>query len=197
MPEETKPSLFRSVILFTILILSLILYAKASEIRKWWNESKLESSTSPVAALKPEPSEAPPVQSDSPLGSKAAASACGNVLKLDEPAFVKLDLINRFSQLTADSGITNEEAAAMGAKDLDQQEFEAYSFGYITWDKARDVSRASFDKMVVDAVNSVDESKLSPVDRIQLDPFLVKYKRAMVKAFDLGRQDAKKSPCPF
>jgi hypothetical protein len=51
--------------------------------------------------------------------------------------------------------------------------------------------------MVVDAVNSVDESKLSPAERIQLDPFMVKFRRMMVKAFDLGRQDAKKSPCPF
>jgi hypothetical protein len=197
MPEENKSNLFRNIILFMILILGLILYSKASDIRKWWKESVLKSSTPQVATLKPEPSEAHPVESDLQLDSKAAAVACGKVLKLDKAAFVKLDLVNRFSQLAADSGITEEEAKAMGAKDLDEQEFEAYSFGYITWDKSKDVSRASFDKMVVDAVNSVDESKLSPAERIQLDPFMVKFRRMMVKAFDLGRQDAKKSPCPF
>lgn len=197
MPEENNPNLFRNVILFTILVLSLILYSKAPDIRKWWKESVLKSSTPQVATLKLEPPEVHPVESDLLLDSKAAAVACGKVLKLDKAAFVKLDLVNRFSQLVADSGITEEEAKAMGAKDLDEQEFEAYSFGYITWDKSKDVSRASFDKMMVDAVNSIDESKLSPAERIQFDPFMVKFKRMMVKAFDLGRQDANKSPCPF
>ena len=197
MPEENKPNPFRNVILFAFLILGLILCFKASDIRKWWNERELKSSTPEVAALKPEPPETNPIETDLQLGSKAAAVACGKVLKLDKAAFVKLDLVNRFSQLIADSGITEAEATATGAEDLDRQEFEAYSFGYITWDKSKDVSRASFDKMVVDAVNSVDESKLSPAERIQLDPFLVKFRRMMVKAFDLGRQDARKSPCTF
>lgn len=55
-------------------------------------------------------------------------------------------------------GLPRKKQKAMGVEDLDEQELEAYSFGYITWDKSKGVSRASFDKLVVDAVNSVNES---------------------------------------
>ena len=198
MPEENKPNLFRNVVLFTILILGLILYSKVSVIQKWWKENVLKSSTPQVATLKPEPPDAQPAETDLPLDSKAAAVACGKVLKLDKAAFEKLDLVKRFYQLVADSGITDEEAKALGGdKDLDEEEFKAYSFGYITWEKSKEISRADFDKMMIKAAHAADEYKLSSADRTQLDALLVKYKRVMVKAFDLGRHDAKISPCPF
>jgi hypothetical protein len=47
------------------------------------------------------------------------------------------------------------------------------------------------------AVNSAEAKRMSSAERAHLDQLLVKFKRVMLKAFDLGRHDAKSSPCPF
>jgi hypothetical protein len=78
----------------------------------------------------------------------------------------------------------------MDRKELQNQVFQAYGLGYILWDKP--FSRADYDKMVMGALG-----KISPSDRAQLAPLLVKFKRMVIKAFDMGRQDARRSPCPF
>jgi hypothetical protein len=192
----------RNVFLFTIPILGLILYFNATDIQKWWKEDVLKSSTSrsaPQPTLKPEPPQAQPFEADVPLDSKAAAVACGKVLKLDkEAALQKLNLLKRLAQLIVDSGITEEELKELGPVDeVQKQVFEAYGFGYLTWDKAAEVSRADFDKMVVDAALSVDSANLSSAERERINVYLVKFKRMMLKAFDLGRHDAKISPCQF
>lgn len=188
----------RNVVCITIPILAAILYFNASDIKKWWKDDILKSSGS-QSALKPEMPQESPVATDLPLDSKAAAVACGKVMKLDKSAFVKLDLLTRFPQLVAESGITDEEEQALGdsANNLDDEEFQAYTLGYLTWDKSSQVSRADFDKMVITAVRGVDQSKLSAAESARLDAYFVKFKRMMVKAFDLGRHDATLSPCPF
>lgn len=186
----------RNVYLCVSPILVLILYFAGPDIQKWWKEDVLKPSTA-HSVLKPEPPQAQPVEADLPLDSKAAAVACGKVLKLDAAGFIKLDLIPRLSQLVGDSGFTDEELKNMSSeKDLQDEAFEAYSLAYLTWEKPTQVSRASLDKMVIDAVSSVNVSKLSSAERTQLDAYLVKFKHMMLKAFDLGRHDAKISPCP-
>lgn len=186
----------RNIFCFTIPILGLILYFNASDIERWWKGDVSKPNT-PVS-LTPEPSQGPPA-SDLPLDSRAAAVACGKLMKLDKDALVKLDLPNRLSELETDSGITNEEMTPLGdsAKDLDEEAFEAYSFGYITWEKSREVSRADFDKMIINAVQKTNQDGLSSAERAQLNAYLVKVKRMMVQAFDLGRHDAKTSPCTY
>jgi hypothetical protein len=146
-----------------------------------------------------EPPEAQPVEADLPLNSKDATVACGKVLKLDKTAFERLDLVGRLSAVVNTSGFTEEEfKEAFSAEELGDDAFKAYSFAYVTWEKQTDVSHASFDKLVVDAVHSQDLLKsLSPEDRAKADAYLVKFKRMMLKAFDLGRHDARTSPCPF
>jgi hypothetical protein len=80
---------------------------------------------------------------------------------------------------------------------LNGEGFQAYALGYITWEKSSELSRADFDKLVINAVQSVDMSKLSPEEKSAIDAHLTKVKQMMVKAFDLGRRDAKMSPCPY
>jgi hypothetical protein len=187
----------RNVYLCITPILALILYFGWPDIQKWWKEDVLKSSTSQTALkLEQEPPRAQPVEADLPLDSKRAATACGKVLKLDETAFVKLNLIKRFSQIINESGFTDEEAKDPDM-DLQKQVFSAYSLAYLTWDKPAGFSRASLDKKVIDAANSVDLSHASSADRAQFNAYMVKFKRMMLKAFDLGRHDAKISPCPF
>jgi hypothetical protein len=175
-----------------------VLYLNASEIQNWWNRDVLKS-TAPQSVLKPEPPPAQTVRTDSPLDSKAAAVACGKVMKLDKAAFAKLDLFKRLNQLAVDSGVTNEELTALGGSDKEQNEqvFQAYALGYLTWDKSNGVSRADFDEMAMRAIHSADKFNLSTDERAQLDAYFVKYKRMLVGAFDLGRHDARISPCPF
>jgi hypothetical protein len=67
---------------------------------------------------------------------------------------------------------------------------QAYGFAYLTWDKP--VSRDEIDKMVRESFHD-----LSPSEKARLDAFLPKFKEMMLKAFDLGRYDANRNPCPF
>jgi hypothetical protein len=179
--------------LLAILGTAVILYFGWSGIRKWWKENALTANTS-RSSMKPEPPQTQPVAEDLPLDSKEAAVACGKTLKLEKAAFIKLNLMTRFAQLVDDSGFTDEERKAL---DLGEEEFKSYSLAYLTWEKPTQLSRANLDKMVIDADASVDKSKLSSAERTQFDAYMVKYKRMMVKAFDLGRHDARISPCPY
>ncbi len=188
-----------TILLVLILGTIVILYFGWPGIRKWWKEGTLKSNTS-QSALKPEPPQAQPVEADLPLDSKDATVACGNVLKLDnKEAFVKLDLVRRLARVTHDSGFTDEEIKEMGSEKLGDQAFKAYGFAYLAWDKP--FSRTDLDKMVINAadsnVNSAEAKRMSSAERAHLDQLLVKFKRMMLKAFDLGRHDAKSSPCPF
>jgi hypothetical protein len=144
--------------------------------------------------------QAQPVEADVPLNSKDAAVACGKVLKLDKAAFVKLDLLPRLSQLAPDSGFTDEELKdkeLFSPEDISDQAFSAYSLAYLTWEKPTQTSRADFDKMVIKAAHAADNENLSSSDRARFDAYMSKFKKMMLKAFDLGRHDAKASPCPF
>lgn len=188
--EAVKKS---TMLLVLVLGAVVILYFCWPGIRKWWKEDGLKSNTS-QSSLKPEPPQAQPVEADLPLDSKGAAVACGTVLKLDKTAFGKLHLITRLSQVVDDSGFTDAEVKVM---DLQQEAFNAYSFAYITWDKPKQVSRATLDKILIDADRSVDKRKFSSAEQAQFDAYMVKYKHMKLKAFDLGRHDARTSPCPY
>jgi hypothetical protein len=187
----------RNVYLCVSPILAFILYFGGSDIKNWWKEDILKSSTS-HSALMAEPPQAQPAGADLPLDTKAAAVACGKVFKLDEEAFVRLNLIERLSKLVADNGFTDQEIKDQPSDtSLDKEAFEAYSFAYLSWNKSEQISRASFDKLVIDAANKVDKTSLSSAQRTQFDEYMVKYKHMMLKAFDLGRRDARISPCPY
>lgn len=174
-----------------VVIAAVCILNGCSDIQKWWKSSPSQTTT------KLEPPQPQPVDSDLPLDSKAAAAACGKVLTLNQAAFVKLDLMARLSKLVHDSGFTQEELKGMlSAEAIQEQAFGVYSLAYLTWDKPIEVSRARVDKMVVDAANSLDVSKLSPAERSAMNAFLVKFKQLMLRAFDLGRHDARISPCP-
>jgi hypothetical protein len=187
----------RNVYLCVSPILALILYFNSPDIRKWWKEDVMKSGTS-QSALQPEPPQAQPVEADLPLDSKDAAVACGRVLKLNKVAFERLYLVPRLSQLVSDSGFSEEEVKALGStqRTLKKQAFSAYSLAYLTWGKPTQTSREDVDKMVIVAAHSAVNENLPSYDRALFDAYMVKFKRMMVKAFDLGRYDARTSPCP-
>jgi hypothetical protein len=185
----------RNVYIFAAPILALIIYFSWPDIQKWWKYDVMKSSTTRLA-LKQEPQSYQPAESELPLTSKQASAACGKVLKLDKTAFVKLDLINRLPQVVDRSGFTDEEIKLTSADELRDEVFEAYSLAFLTWEKPAELSRATLDKNLIKTLSSVDQSKLSIAERMQYDAYVVKFKRMLLNAFDLGRRDARISPCP-
>jgi hypothetical protein len=136
---------------------------------------------------------------DCALGSKEAAAACGNVMKLDKTPFMNLNLHTRLARLITDGGFAGEQLTDknFSDKDLQEQAFGAYALAYLTWDKPTGVSRASLDKKFIDGIGSLNLSDLYSDQRTWVEAYVVKIKRMMLRAFDLGRHDAKTSPCPF
>jgi hypothetical protein len=192
----------RNVYLCISPILALVLYFGWPDIQQWWKQDILRSAppSALTPALAPEPPQFQPDETNLPLDAKAAAIACGNVLKLDKTeSFVRLNLITRLHQLVNDTGFTDEEFKDVSsAKDLGDEAFKAYGFGYISWEKSKEVSRADFDGMVTSSGNkALSSTELSSTDSVRLQTYLMKFKRMMLKAFDLGRHDANLSPCPF
>lgn len=167
-------------------VFSLVVLARCCTINGCSRD--VEKPNASQSALQPEQA----LPTETPLDSKQAAAACGSVLKLDKAAFPRLNLMPRFSQLITDGGFNEAELKAM---DLHEEAFSAYSLAYLTWDKP--LSRAEIDKLVIHADSSVDKSKFTASDRAIYDAYMVKYKHLMVKAFDLGRSDARSSPCPY
>ncbi len=115
--------------------------------------------------------QAEPSPVESPLTTSQAAVACGRVLKLETPAFEKLKLLDRLSMVVTNAGFSDEELKAMPSKDID--------------------------KMIVKVLNGQDLSAMSASDRAAFEAFIVKFRGVMLHAFELGRQDARTSPCPI
>ncbi len=120
------------------------------------------------------------------------------MLKLEETAYEKLNIIDRLSTVVVNAGFSQQEIKDLGdsEKNLNEQAFKAYSFAYLTWDKPTMESRADFDKMIVKIFNSQDLHTLSADERAEFEGYAGKVKRMMLQAFELGRHDARISPCP-
>lgn len=133
---------------------------------------------------------------------KDATLACGAVIKLDATGIKKLGLFKKLSGIVADE-FTEEEAKQLRSTvDIQELAFSAYSLGFLTWEKSKEVSQADYDKSigaVTDAFKTENENlkDVSPVEKAQLDMFKLKIKRMSSKAFAVGRHDAQLSPCPF
>jgi hypothetical protein len=180
----------------TIPILAILLFGGWSDITKWWQEDIRKSGNAPVV-IAPEPAQSQPFESEVELNEKQAQLACGKTLKLGRTTFDHLNIHPRLSQLLPASGFTQAEIDDPASKDLETEAFQAYSLGFLTWDKPKQMSRGRLDQMIVNAVKSVDISKLTVAEKAQLEQYLVKFKRMMLSAFELGRHDAKISPCIF
>jgi hypothetical protein len=187
----------RNVYLFiapiVLLIFYFIYFNNRQDIEDWVRYDILKQ---PLHSSLQAEGSSPPVEQ--PLNSKDAAVACGKILKLERPAYENLNIIDRLSAVVSGAGFTEQEVKDMGdsEKNLDEQAFKAYSFAYLTWDKPTSESRVDFDKMIVKVFNSQDLHTLSAGERAQFERYSGKVKRMMLQAFELGRHDARISPCP-
>jgi hypothetical protein len=173
-------------------IILLVLYFNRQDVENWFQKDVLGHH--PRASLQVENPKLSPVET--PLNTKAAAVACGKVVKLEETAFEKLNIVNRLSTVVSGAGISEQEMKDVGdsQKNLAEQAFKGYSFAYLMWDKPTESSRAEFDKMMVKVFNSQDLQTLTADERVAYEAYVTKLKIMMLRAYELGRHDARISP---
>jgi hypothetical protein len=137
------------------------------------------------------------VELDRPLNPKDAFAACGARLDLNNGGIAKLYLVGRLDTLVDNSEFTTRELKWRSDRDLNGDAFSAYAGAYFSWDDPTSVSQERRHRGVKSIILSVLPSKVSPDDEKPFRIFVSKYIQMMFHAFDLGRHDARLSPCPF
>jgi hypothetical protein len=131
-----------------------------------------------------------------PLDDKEAAFTCGKLLKIDKAGFIsKLDILERMRQVVRDSGFTDEEIKESGSL-LGETAYMAYVWGFMTFDKSLQSVKMQWDDMVKKNIDSL-RNKWSSEEGKQMDALLPSINQMQLRAFDLGRRDARLSPCPY
>jgi hypothetical protein len=130
-----------------------------------------------------------------PLDGKEAAFTCGKLLKLDKAGISKLDVLERMRQVARDSGFSDEEIKESGSL-LGETAYMGYVWAFMTFDKPLQSVKMQFDDVVKKNIDSF-LNKLSSEERKQIGPLLPRINQMQLRAFDLGRRDARLSPCPY
>jgi len=134
---------------------------------------------------------------DLPLEGKEAALTCGKLLKIDQYGTIsKLDLLERMKQLVRDSGFTDEEIEELDLTQLSEVAYMGYVWAFMMFDKPLQSVKMQFDDVVQKTIDSF-LNKRSSEERKQMERFLPRIKEMQLRAFDLGRRDARLSPCPY
>lgn len=131
--------------------------------------------------------------------SEMPSVPCGQVLRLDENAVKRLDLYTRLPQLVTNSAFTDEELQEVKSSNalLREEVLDSYRSAYSTWYRSTDDYQSQLDYAVTNTIHSKDYAKLPPKRRALNDAYLAKFEKMMLTAHNLGRDDAKRAPCPF
>jgi hypothetical protein len=192
--EQLKSNILRNVYTALIAIVFLLVIFNRAGIERLFQRDVPKSSI-PRLAVQPDPPQAHSAETEMPLNSKDAGLACGKVMNLDASAIERLELRRRLSTVVANS-FTQEEIKKFAKNPLEDAS-SAYMLGYVTWDKSKDSLRTSLDKLLMDSVHTVDQRKLSSEGKIEFEATMAKLQRMILEASDLGRHDARISPCMF
>jgi hypothetical protein len=196
----------RNTYLLASPILLLVAYFSWPDLRQWTYDArpKIAQAASPSGEMgfKPRSSSRQTKESPTTENDKWAAanvpttgSSCGQVIELDKSGFERLDLPNQLSKLVDNGNFTYDDLQKMPITDLRDSAFQAYALAYLTWNKS--TSHGDFDKMIEKARATVPTEKLTGTEQDDFTNFMQKYKSMMLNAFDLGRYDANRDPCPF
>jgi len=122
---------------------------------------------------------------------------CGAVLRLDQAGMKRLDLFKQVSAILDNAGFTKSDYDALSRNETEQLVAGSYGLAYLSWNKPESVSREKVNQMVDKAIRAMDRSQLTESEKEFADSWSKKFRTAMIKAFELGRYDALRSPCPF
>lgn len=125
------------------------------------------------------------------------AKTCGAVLRLDVAGMKRLDLFKRIRAILDNAGFTKADYDALSRDDTEQMVANTYGLAYLSWNKPESVSREKMNQMVDKAVSTMDSGELTASDKDFVNAWSKKFRTAALKAFDVGRYDALRSPCPF
>jgi hypothetical protein len=179
----------RNVYLFIAPILALIIFFNWSDITGWVKNDLLRGRAQPTKV------EAAPIEQS--LDDSSSAKACGSVLKLKSKDIDKLKLHERLSELVKTSGFTEEDFKNVSKpEELEKVAFSAYTGGYLTWDKPADPIRSDLSKKLITRINTGAE-EFSANDAVIFREYANKSVQMVMKAYDMGRHDARTSPCSF
>jgi len=129
--------------------------------------------------------------------STTVSKTCGAVLSLDLPGMKRLDLLKHIGSIVDNAGFTKADYDQFSRDDTEQLVFSSYSLAYLSWKKPEAVPREKMNHMVDKAAGTIDRSQLTPSEKENIDAWIRKLRAAVVKAFELGRYDALRNPCPF
>jgi hypothetical protein len=128
---------------------------------------------------------------------KLHVKSCGEIANPpDLEGMRKLRMMDRLTEVVDKSGFNTKEFDNLVSRnDLLDEAANAYGFAYISWDKP---VQNEMHEMVDKAIQkTLAGKKFSAVEQSRFNAFLPKFKQMMVTAFDLGRYDANRRPCPF
>jgi hypothetical protein len=175
----------RNVYLIVGPILAVILYFSWGDLQSWAKNQRLAAQPLRVQAAPPE----------APLDAASSALACGNVLKLEAPAYTKFNILERITEVVKKSDFTAAELKDVTSeKDLEENAFGAYALGYLTSNKPVDPTRNDLGQAIITRINT-GAAKLSSDDSATLKAYGNKNLKMVMNAFDMGRHDGRTSPC--
>lgn len=132
---------------------------------------------------------------ESPLDAANSVVACGSVMKLEAPAYIKFNIPDRITQAVKEGNFTDAELKGITSeKDLEDEAFGAYSLGYLTSNKPVDPTRSDLGKKMIATINE-ESGKLSGDEAATLKAYGRKLLQVLMNAFDMGRRDGRTSPC--
>lgn len=129
--------------------------------------------------------------------SNGASKVCGAVLPLDKAGMQRLDLVKRLATFVDNAGFTKTDDEQLSRDEIDNLIASSYFLAYLTWNRPEAASRERMNKMVDKAAGTVDHNQLTISEKEVINAWVEKIRAAMVEAFELGRHDALRNPCPF
>jgi hypothetical protein len=101
------------------------------------------------------------------------------------------------SALVKASGFTEDDFKNISKpEEIEEDAFSAYAGGYLTWEKPAEPIRGDLSQKMIARINT-GAANLSGNDVTVFREYGNKNVQMVMKAFDMGRHDARTSPCPF
>jgi hypothetical protein len=118
-------------------------------------------------------------------------------LKLTKKGITLLGLEGRLPVLVRSSGFTAHDFNRESYDHLYGDVLFAYIIGYIGWDKPYHDASANWETATYLQFAIENPTLSAQVDNDEVKYFKQKYEKMMNHAFQLGRDDADMSPCPY
>lgn len=170
----------RNVYLFALPVLVVVGYFASGDLRKEHKASNALKNITTTEAVVADPS-----------------TACGAIIKLHEDGMTRLGIKEKMGTISNKVALTESDRKAID--DPDQEVFERYALGFLTWQKPLTEMNAKLEKSFADMESKArEDSRGHPQAYADaLETFAEKERSMITEGFISGRKDARLSPCPY